>query len=626
MKVATKVVVVSSLILTIAIGLLSLVKYQKLTNAQHHQLNTVIGESSHTLSLKISNWLQAKLNVIELTAQVIDRDFDAEKINSTFNVPRLGSDFLRIFGGLQHDGNVISNDPHIASLDVDVRTRPWYELARQSQGVKITAPYIDTVSHETVISVTTQLTDNGVFKGAFGGDLSLASLSDSINAHTFNGAGYAFLLSADGQIITHPDDRYHGQSYQTLFAGKTLTFSNQQQTVEVDGKTLWVSFIPLNNRAALDWSIAVVIDADVAMHGADALILDTLLIELLAAIASALLLGALLKHILKPISSLSQSLLDINSGNGDLTKRLPITSNDEFAEVAREFNTFVDNLQGMIGNVKGMANEVERSNEMVSVQSEQASTELRQQLTELDQLATAMTQMASSSAEVASNAQVAAQEAMIADQETLVGVEVVQTATDAITHLSVLMESAVDSVNELSNFSNNIESILTVITAIADQTNLLALNAAIEAARAGESGRGFAVVADEVRSLASRTQDSTREIRNMIEQLQAGVSEAEQSIRDSREVALATASGSDRVNNALDSIRQAIIKINDMSMQIAAASEEQSATSEEINRNTNNIRDISQHVADGAQAQVQHTQRMKQQVDQQSEQLSQFKV
>ena len=140
-----------------------------------------------------------------------------------------------------------------------------------------------------------------------------------------------------------------------------------------------------------------------------------------------------------------------------------------------------------------------------------------------------------------------------------------------------------------------------MINDIADQTNLLALNAAIEAARAGESGRGFAVVADEVRTLAQRTQESTTEIRSMIEQLQAGASSVSNAMNTSKNTAVDTVRRAEEANSALESIRDGIQKITDMNLQIASAAEEQSSVAEEINSNTVKIKDLSRQVADSAE-------------------------
>ena len=626
MKVAVKVVIVSSLVLIVAISALSFFQYREVTSTLRKHSSSAIEESSDALAQQITNWLNGKLEIIDLMAQVIDADFNAETIQRTFDSPLLKDNFLLLFGGLDSDGKAITNDPSWQPDNWDARKRPWYNVARSADHAQITEPYADAVSKDILISVVANFSDKGKFLGAFGGDLSLKTVSESLNTLTFNDAGYAFLLTKSGKIISHPDSKVNGKNYSQLFSGKSLALKKSVQEVEANGETLWVSFTALKDLRGMEWYIGVVVDASIVMADANSMGVKTLIGELISVLISVVILGALMKKILRPIGLLSESLVEINSGNGDLTKRLPIISRDEFADVATQFNLFVGNLQEIITSVKQLASEVDHSTEKVSGESEKASKELDQQLTELDQLATAMNQMASSAVEVASNAQVAAQSANTADQETATGVEIVSNATDSINQLAEQMEQAVESVVELANFSNNIESILTVITAIAEQTNLLALNAAIEAARAGESGRGFAVVADEVRSLASRTQESTSEIRNMIEQLQTGVRQAESNIKESREVAITTSEEAGKANDALEIIRSAIVQISDMNLQIAAAAEQQSATSEEINRNTTNIRDISQDVSNGAQEQVQYAQLMKQQVEEQDKQLNKFKV
>jgi len=626
MKVSVKVVLASSLVLVLAISSLSWLQYREMKETLEHQSSSAIEESSNALAQQITHWLTGKLEVIDLAAQVIESNFSSEQIQNTFNAKVLKDNFILIFGGLDTDGQAISNDPSWQPQGWDARQRPWYKVARSANHAMITEPYEDATTKDILISVVANFADKGQLKGAFGGDLSLKVVSEALNTLTFNDAGYAFLLTKSGNIISHPNAENNGKNYAQLFAGNSIALDKKIQEIEVNGQTMWVSFTPLQGLRGMDWYIGVVVDADIVMADADTMGWHSLLGALISVVICVVVLGSLMQTILKPIGLLTESLVAINSGNGDLTKRLPIISADEFGGLATQFNIFVANLQAIIINVKDLASDVGQSTHKISKESEKASQELHQQLTELDQLATAMNEMASSAVEVAKNAQVAAQAAGTADKETENGVRVVSHATRSINTLAQHMEVAVDSVVELAKFSNNIESILSVITSIADQTNLLALNAAIEAARAGESGRGFAVVADEVRSLASRTQASTREIRSMIEQLQSGVRLAEDKIKYSRESAITTAQEAAKANDTLETIRVAILQISDMNIQIASAAEEQSATSEEINRNTTNIRDISQDVAEVANNQVKQAELMREQVGKQNQQLNKFKV
>ena len=626
MKVSGKVIIVSSIVLALTITILSWFQYQGVKNTIQSQSSSAIKESSDALAQQITSWLTGKLELIDSAAQIIDGDFSQQRIQDAFDVKVLKDNFLIVFGGLDTNGRPISNDSSWNPDGWDARSRPWYSLAKEANKATLTEPYVDFSTNDILISVVSKLTDKGQFKGAFGGDLSLKTISDSLNTLNFNNAGYTFLVAKNGNIISHPNTDNNGKNYSQLFAGQSLSFLKDIQEVEVNGKTTWVSFTPLSGLRGVDWYIGVVVDADIVMSEADHIGISSLIGAIISLVIGVLALSYAMKFILKPIALLTQSLLDINSGSGDLSKRLPIISRDEFAEVAIQFNQFVDNLQGIIINVKALAEDTGNSADVVTERSGKASSELQLQLSELDQLATAMNEMASSASEVANNAQVAAQSASAADNETQNGVLVVSNTTESINALADHLEVAVESVVELTHFSNNIESILSVITEIADQTNLLALNAAIEAARAGESGRGFAVVADEVRSLASRTQESTSEIKSTIEQLQTGVHKAESKIKESREAATMTSKEAAKANESLEVIRNAIVEITDMNIQIASAAEQQSATAEEINRNTTNIRDISQDVSEGAHEQAKQADLMHKQVQAQSEQLNKFKV
>lgn len=627
MKIAHKVGIAAATVLFLTTSLLSLLQVSQVRDTLRSQVESSIAESSNALARQIENWLNAKLRLIDLMAQTIDSNYSPQEIQRVFDAPLLKNEFILVFGALEADGKPIKNsDDWKPSPDWDGRKRPWYATGKGGSQAMLTEPYVDSTTNEILISAVARISDAGQFLGAFGGDIRLQSVADAVNTLDFNGAGYAFLLSRSGNIISHPNADYNGKSYSELFDGQSPALGKELREVEAGGKNLLVSFTPLPNLRGMDWYIGVVLDESVVMAEANRLTWLAVVGTVVGVAISLVVLGLLMNSLLKPLSLLSTSLREINSGEGDLTRRLAITSNDEIGELSQEFNRFLQTLQTLIGDVMGSSRQVRESTALTSNESEQAARRLQEQLQELDQLATAMQEMASTAEEVARNAQAAAQAAVAANEETENGVRVVSQSSAAIRHLADEMDGTSHAINELAKLSHNIESILQVITSIAEQTNLLALNAAIEAARAGESGRGFAVVADEVRSLASRTQQATQEIRQMIDQLQGGVRQAESRMQQSRDTASKTAEDAGAANDMLGRIREAITRINDMNLQIATAAEEQSATTEEINRNTTNIRDISHELAGGAEQQVRQCASMVEQVGQQDRLLGRFKV
>ncbi|MCE7537901.1 methyl-accepting chemotaxis protein [Aliivibrio fischeri] len=222
-------------------------------------------------------------------------------------------------------------------------------------------------------------------------------------------------------------------------------------------------------------------------------------------------------------------------------------------------------------------------------------TENQHQSTEM--IATAITEMASSANNVAESAQQTAINTDNADKQSVRTQELINATVSNIEGLAEQLSTASTAVAELDNEVNSIVKVLDVIGDIAEQTNLLALNAAIEAARAGEQGRGFAVVADEVRNLAGRTQGSTKEIQQMISNLQEGSHNAISTMEICAETSKSTVSESKNASDALQQIVTALETISSMSHQIASASEEQKYVSEDITQRVNIIEESGQQLA-----------------------------
>ncbi|MDO2947903.1 methyl-accepting chemotaxis protein [Aeromonas simiae] len=290
-------------------------------------------------------------------------------------------------------------------------------------------------------------------------------------------------------------------------------------------------------------------------------------------------------RVARPLVDAVSALNDIAAGEGDLTQRLKVHGNDEVGQLARAFNRFVERIQRVVGQVGQTSGELFVAVGKLQQLSERSAHQMQGHSRETDQVVTAVTEMSSTAQEVASSASNAASATSEAARESDAARVVVNDAIASINRLVNEVHAASGVIEQLAHETGKIESVVEVIRGIAEQTNLLALNAAIEAARAGEQGRGFAVVADEVRSLAGRTQQSTKEINEMLQRLQGGVRQAVEAMAASEVCSQETISEAGRIASSLDTMVSAVATINDMNLQIATAAEEQNAVSEEINRN-----------------------------------------
>jgi methyl-accepting chemotaxis protein len=256
----------------------------------------------------------------------------------------------------------------------------------------------------------------------------------------------------------------------------------------------------------------------------------------------------------------------------------------------------------------------------------QSQKEIEQQQQETDMIATAMNEMSATVREVAQNTTEAAESAEEADTATNSGHKVVVETVDSINALAEAIENAANTINQLSDETNAVDTILVSISGIADQTNLLALNAAIEAARAGEQGRGFAVVADEVRTLAARTQESTTEIRSMLDRLKTGANNAVEVMSEGHKQAQGSVEKANVALDTLKSITTTVNAIKEMNTQIATAAEEQSAVTDEMSQNITTINTGSHNIVEQTRASLLSANEMAGMASQLSEGVAQFTI
>lgn len=291
------------------------------------------------------------------------------------------------------------------------------------------------------------------------------------------------------------------------------------------------------------------------------------------------------KSLCERMNALTARISDIASGDGDLRKRIEITSQDEFGELATEFNRFVENLQTIILSIREQSGGLASLTDTVSASTGQTREMTETLKTAAESIVSAIHEMNIANQEMSNVATESATEAQTSSKLAKDGIVAVKQSNESIGLLCKQMDVALGCSSDLQKSSTDIASVVDVILSIAEQTNLLALNAAIEAARAGEQGRGFAVVADEVRTLATRTQESTSHIQTMIEQLVSRVDFSTKAITFGKEQADKAVVTFNEANTVFNELQKSSNRVNDMSSQTAAATGEQKAVAEEISRN-----------------------------------------
>jgi methyl-accepting chemotaxis protein len=285
---------------------------------------------------------------------------------------------------------------------------------------------------------------------------------------------------------------------------------------------------------------------------------------------------------------------------GDLTTEVPVSSSSA-GSVMMNMRQMQQNLNTMVKHIAGSVDRVASSSEELSAVSSQTASNLQLQGQEIEQAAAAVNQMTAAVDEVARNAVSTSEASRQSEQTAHRGREQVQ---ETVASIGVLADGVIETsqrIEQLAGRVQDISKVLDVIRGIAGQTNLLALNAAIEAARAGEAGRGFAVVADEVRALAQRTQESTQEIEQMIDNVRQDSGLAVTAMQGSSDLVQSTLEVARRSGEALDQITQSISQINERNMMIASATEQQALVAREVDRNLVSIRSFSEQVLLGAQ-------------------------
>ncbi|MBS4638541.1 methyl-accepting chemotaxis protein [Aeromonas media] len=355
-----------------------------------------------------------------------------------------------------------------------------------------------------------------------------------------------------------------------------------------------------------------------------ATLLQTLL--LMAATLVAALCGGwwLSGRIVQPIGQLQEVMHAVALGRFNVRARAE--GNNELGQLAKDINQTLSQLGNTIQTLTGISGNVASAATELAAVMTQSEANAQQQRSETEQVASAVTELASTADNVNHNAALADELARDANSRVEQGLALFAKSIQANSRMAGSLENAATVVARLKSQSEQIGKVIEVIQSISEQTNLLALNAAIEAARAGETGRGFAVVADEVRLLAARTQDSTKEIQAIIEQLQSQSLSANSGVQETLEILGHNQRLSAEVQDLLGGITEAVNQINGANAQVATAAEEQSCVTADISRNITNIHEIVNQNVAGISQSAAASHELSQLAEQQRRQLAQFQL